>query len=291
MTATYLFIDGGYLRAARREIFQNFFASDCELDFARIKNSIGCLKAFYYDCHDEQRKDEDAEQFTKRHQDQIDEFNRIRACAGFHVVHGTLSARRQKEVDVALAVDMLMHAHAKNMTDAHLIAGDLDFRPLVKALVQVGIYVTVWSQRAHASTELRYAADNAREISVLDLYGWSPDAFRRVHRIPVHFHGDSTVNGNTVIATGVSAWANPVRLYWNGGHEPEAAYTIIADERVNGTHLNVRFEDRAFLERFFASVWGPIDWDEATPAVTSSSQKRRHRIKQAAMKRTARIEK
>ena len=82
---------------------------------------------------DEQRKDEDAADFAIREKAQRDEFNSIRSLAGFHVIEGTLSAKRQKEVDVALAVDMLTHAFNHNMGWAHLIAGDLDFRPLVQA--------------------------------------------------------------------------------------------------------------------------------------------------------------
>jgi uncharacterized LabA/DUF88 family protein len=73
--------------------------------------------------------------FDFRVKKQTDEFNAIRSLPGFHVRLGTLSGTgkrlRQKEVDVQLAVDMLTQAFAKNMNRATLIAGDLDFRPVV----------------------------------------------------------------------------------------------------------------------------------------------------------------
>ena len=38
---------------------------------------------------------------------------------------------------------MLSHAHRKNMHKTTLLTGDLDFKPLVDALVQDGMFVTL----------------------------------------------------------------------------------------------------------------------------------------------------
>ena len=69
-------------------------------------------------------------------------YDQIQSVPGFHVRLGTVVGSkprrlRQKEVDVQLAVDMLIHASRKNMSSATLITGDLDFRPVVRSLGRV----------------------------------------------------------------------------------------------------------------------------------------------------------
>jgi hypothetical protein len=56
---------------------------------------------------------------------------------------GKGNRKRQKKVDVLLAVEALDHAFRKNMAQVCLITGDLDFSPLVESLVKLGTYVTV----------------------------------------------------------------------------------------------------------------------------------------------------
>ncbi|MBD2254416.1 NYN domain-containing protein [Nostoc parmelioides] len=46
--------------------------------------------------------------------------------------------KEQKEIDIMIAVDMLTHSFQKNMDEATLLAGDLDFKPLIDALVLNG---------------------------------------------------------------------------------------------------------------------------------------------------------
>ena len=48
----------------------------------------------------------------------------MRDVEGFHVVEGFTFGRRQKGVDVNIAVDMLMHTVRNNMDRAYLLAGD-----------------------------------------------------------------------------------------------------------------------------------------------------------------------
>lgn len=176
MSAKYIFIDGGFLRQARIDAFQRLFGKgiDGQLDCSRLKDAIGGQKAFYYDCAGGELAQKELE--------------RIHESEGFHVFSGTLietpKRRGQKEVDVALAVDMLMHAHAKNMDQAALITGDLDFRPVVDALVRLGVYVTLWTVRPHSAENLRYAADHVKEMDDLTLYEWATQSFRELHPVP-----------------------------------------------------------------------------------------------------------
>ena len=168
---------------------------------------------------------------------------------------GTLSGeRRQKEVDVALAVDVLMHAHAKNINEAFLVAGDLDFRPLVKALIQLGIYVTILCRRS-SSLELQYSADHVMELTFQWVYGWSTDEFRCKHPIPkTSIGGDAYMPGWSQVAKGKTDFGDAV-LFYNGG----ADYMLKA--KVREGLLSAEFNNRDFLECYFRNVWGRLEWN------------------------------
>ena len=46
---SYLFIDGGYLRAIVRDVFPRIFHTDkAKIDFAKVLSALPCSKAFYY---------------------------------------------------------------------------------------------------------------------------------------------------------------------------------------------------------------------------------------------------
>src|SRR5216684_2723392 len=81
-----------------------------------------------------------------------------------------LMMRREKEVDILLATDMLTHGFNGSMGNAVLLSGDLDFRPIVEALVRHGVFVEVWYHRSSIARELPGAADFGREIRFRQLY-------------------------------------------------------------------------------------------------------------------------
>lgn len=251
----YVFIDGGYFRARRKELFAPLFGKDGETDYSLLANTLGCRKGFYYDCTDERKPNEPASEFEARKARQMEEFNRIRQYPGFHVFQGTLSGeRRQKEVDVALAVDVLMHAHAKNINEAFLVAGDLDFRPLVKALIQLGIYVTILCRRS-SSLELQYAADHVNELTFTWVYGWSTPEFRRAHPIPeTSLRGDPNMPGWSKIAVGKTEFGEAVLFHNN---RMDFMLKAVSGEGL----LSAQFNNRDFLERYFRHVWGQLEWN------------------------------
>jgi NYN domain len=102
-------------------------------------------------------------------------FKRLRSTDGVHVYEGDVRKRRhkggleQKMVDVMLAVDMLTHSFRRNMQRATLLTGDQDFKPLVDALVQQGMYVTLWYPRGETNSELMDAADRRKPIMLKEL--------------------------------------------------------------------------------------------------------------------------
>jgi len=165
----YLFIDGGCLRAATAAMSEAITGSrDVLAPF------YSCLageadKVFYYDAIPAQEHEEVITTYEARVQEAYDRFDKIRALDRFHVALGEVKGRgrnrRQKQVDVRLAVDMLTHTFRGNMQRASLFAGDDDFIPLIDALVREGMTVTVWHP-PQASEQLLGAADNRRPFDL-----------------------------------------------------------------------------------------------------------------------------
>ena len=118
-----------------------------DLSIQKILKSVVPFRTYYYDCVEEKPRDsERQEDFEQRVAAQNAYTSQLHSLPGVHVRLGTLAGRkrRQKEVDVLLAVDMLTHGFNRNMGRAALLSGDLDFRPVVEALVRGGIFVEMW---------------------------------------------------------------------------------------------------------------------------------------------------
>jgi uncharacterized LabA/DUF88 family protein len=203
--STYIFIDGGYLRSRHAEITRKWFGFEAEIDFNSVVRRLNATsgrmlwaevdrftqvdesvtKSFYYDCLDEDRRQDESEsEFHARIEKQNALVANIREVNGCHIRLGALKGskkiRRQKEVDILLAVDMMAHAAQRNMTKVVLLAGDQDFRPAVESLVQLGIFVHIVGDAKHTSRELTWAASSYTKLTFDDFYGWTPNSLGRV---------------------------------------------------------------------------------------------------------------
>lgn len=183
---SYLFVDAGYLRPIVEAWGQHWFGQP---DLLLDPKSLGDphTKCFYYDCAPERRSGETDEELKAR-QDRAEQYIRlIKSADGWHVYEGVLKRHRgrltQKEIDVALAVDLLTHTHRKNTDRMELIAGDLDFRPVVDAVVRDGMYL-VLRHAPGASQELMDAADARHVIGPDTLWAWMSEAFRTANPFP-----------------------------------------------------------------------------------------------------------
>ncbi len=253
----YLFIDGEYLRAIYREAMQNFCGNDGDLDPARIRYPSYAVRAFFYDSLDDARRNGESESdFQSRVAAQEAVFNEIRSVSGFHVRLGSVTGkkkRRQKEVDVLLAVDMLTHGLTGNMTKGILLSGDLDFRSIVEALVQRGVFVDVWFRRQSASRELYGAADFGREIPFSELHSLSRGSFISKNPLPGRWAGTGKPQGQMAkqgkVGNSVAMLFQFVNVYelW------------VQDFR--GNTLTVKDSDLARIERFMELELEPIVWD------------------------------
>ncbi len=106
-------------------------------------------------------------------------------------------------VDVMIAVDMLRHTHKGNMARCTLLTSDLDFKPLVDALVQEGMHVTLWHGNK-ASRDLRRAADSLRPLNSIALAQILADDTLRRLDLPQAQVGLPTFDGCFLQAAGQS---------------------------------------------------------------------------------------
>lgn len=76
---------------------------------------------------------------------------------------------KQQGVDVKLAIDAIQHAYKGNMNSCVIYSGDGDFIPLVDALVEAGVFVTVASfgnpAKGNVAPKLKAKADKYQHLS------------------------------------------------------------------------------------------------------------------------------
>jgi uncharacterized LabA/DUF88 family protein len=256
---TYLFIDGKYLRDVHDRALRPIFGITPEVDLLNLKKQAGAQRVFFYDCMDETKlAGETDEAFQTRQQKQDKYFGSIRDGSGFHLRLGTLAGKRpklrQKEVDVQLAVDMLTHGFSRNMVKAVLIAGDLDFRPIVEALVRGGVFVEIWYEKTSASRDLFWAADYGRELRFHDFYWMSDKKFLEKYRLPIE---RPNCENDLILATSKksgTAAGKTVQLFDRGRvHWLHAVGW-------HGKSLTLELDNPEILERYFSAFYAPIEW-------------------------------
>jgi uncharacterized LabA/DUF88 family protein len=228
---TYLFIDGGYLRANFRSCMSRCYSEEVECSISATTYALRQVrsdfefpqKVFYYDCVDERKDDkESGDQHSRRVQAQEDLINSLREKPGWHVREGRLAGSRkqnrgQKRVDVLLAVEMLSHAFNHNMEQAILIAGDDDFTPLVEELLRHGTYVQVWSDRRSGSLHLMHTADTGRRMSYRFYWHLASTSFRKEHPLPEEVGSYDRMNGERIVEDGLCKGDQKVEILEYGG--------------------------------------------------------------------------
>lgn len=202
----YLFVDGGSLRGRLKNWSEKYFGDAIlDIDFGKVKGEF--TKVFYYDALPVREKNETEVDYNARIAPNKAVLDSAAAIDGVHVYEGDARRRRrrgleQKKVDVMLTVDMLTHSFRKNMHQATLLTGDNDFKPLVDALVQDGMFVTLWFPTGETSAELIQAADARRPLNMRAMRDLLTDESQELFCIP-HIEN---VNPTAVLGPVVKSW-------------------------------------------------------------------------------------
>jgi uncharacterized LabA/DUF88 family protein len=257
---TYLFIDGEYLRQIHRDVMREFFGVDGELDIGEAKHQAQAVRAFFYDSIDDIPRPGETEETCRARIAPLQEFfARTSALSGVHVRLGTVAGkrRRQKEVDILLATDMFTHGFNGSMRTAVLLSGDLDFRPIIEALVRHGVFVEVWYHRSSIAQELPGAADFGRELRFRQLYSSNTEAFKDAYRIPREDRHAGAPYGELVELGSVAGRDAELRR-----HQVNASTTFSFWITIEpGDTLRIRDDDEKLIERYVAIQHAPIQWE------------------------------
>lgn len=185
---SYLFIDGDNLRRTLRKISERAFGEEpLPIDWQKLRGPH--RKVYYYDAIPVQRSEEDDAAYALRAEPKRAELAAIERQAGFHVRSGDAIYRKrrgneQKMVDVQLAVDALLMASRGLFEVITLITGDLDFKPLVSALVDMGVDVHLLYPPGETNGDLLAAADRADPLNLVSCLSWLEQAFLQAHPMP-----------------------------------------------------------------------------------------------------------
>jgi hypothetical protein len=282
MAHRYLFVDGNYLDRAYTDLLTEFMGNPGDLDLAKLVSvPIGREpdRVYYYNSLDDERRPGEAEDaFKVRVEADMTRFDAIAAIPRFHVRLGsvsgrTLKRRRQKQVDVQLAVDALTHAFNKNMQTAVFIAGDLDFKPLVDSLVSLGVFVEVIYERTSAARELYRAADFSTALNHVAAWNWSTRAYIKGNSLPIHGLGQPETiaenNGTDVIAVGNMNGAHAKAARETGGGR-YIVWVAAASGREQFSCIHERFET---IETFIRSQYGlGVEWARGRELLPGNKQ-------------------
>ncbi|MCA9652237.1 MAG: NYN domain-containing protein [Myxococcales bacterium] len=199
---SYVFVDAGHLDPCIREL-DGLYDQPHEVDYQLLREHEEAERVFVYDALPiAPTPSQNEVQFQQQFERAKKRLDRIGSIPYVHVRPGSMvgegKRRRQKEVDISLAVDALTHAFRRNMDHAIVITSDRDFRPLLKALVDAGTYVTLIGRSP--PEELRRAADVFLPLEPGRLTAYCyPHAAKRTNGAIVHimerYEHNSTVKG------------------------------------------------------------------------------------------------
>jgi len=187
-SVSYLFVDAESLRQTLRKISGRVFGGvDLPIDWSKLRGMH--RKVFYYDAIPVQQAGEDDVVYSNRIAPRRAELSLIERQASYHVRSGDAVYRKrrgneQKMVDVQLAVDALLMASRGLFGSVTLITGDLDFKPLVSALVDMGVDVHLQYPAKETSDDLLAAADRAEPINLPLAVSWLAAEFCKSHPLP-----------------------------------------------------------------------------------------------------------
>ena len=177
----------------------------------------GAQRIFYFDALPRQKSDETEEAFEKKLNEKQEKFSFLKRVPGLHVREGLTRLRensrrpQQKGVDVALAVEVLKHAHRENMGAARLFLNDLDFLPLLEALTDTKVLSELVYFPRKTSTDLIEAADRSEVFDVQLLWNSLNHPLKKKFSLE-SWQSDKTESASPV-ATGNNKYG-PVEIFF-----------------------------------------------------------------------------
>jgi uncharacterized LabA/DUF88 family protein len=173
----YAYIDGAYLRSEGSKRATPFPNPKMIVNWAmQHVHSIGSVilrRTSYYDAEPPDGASSPAiDQYWEFVEKQFDTDLRFGEVRG--------KPRRQKGVDVLLAVDMLSASSRQLVDVVILVAGDADFAPLIREVRRYGVTVLVAGVESTTARELQDAADRFVALDSVGCSAWGQEPFQPV---------------------------------------------------------------------------------------------------------------
>lgn len=161
-----IYIDGAYLAVVLRDTYQR-----ARIDFSKLAHKLtgdgDLVRVYYYNS-----LPEPGSEASEKNAKMKKFFHAINLLPYYKVVVGNVEQRgedasngrplyQQKGVDIAIAVDMLTHAMRGLSTRQILVTGDSDFVPVIEAVKETGVRVTLW-HGYNANDRLLSVADSVK---------------------------------------------------------------------------------------------------------------------------------
>lgn len=269
MAGTYAFVDGNYLNARFGHQMDTFYGVVPPINFDAIRQFLGAERLFYYDAidytQDDKEKDSD---YHARIGTRESLHAYINSRTGWHVREGHVrrakqqKKREQKGVDILLSVDAMKHAARGNMNTAVLLAGDLDFEPLVQSLLRLGVPTRLIYSPTNVSDLLKAAADDRHKMTLQQFYAWSPYSFRTNYReVRLAYEtGEPPLSVFTQVREG--RWDDRrVRLFRPGPNNTSNGTLFVdAGDELRQVSLTMEYVDVDRLPLAFELTFGDVDW-------------------------------
>lgn len=251
----YLFIDGGCFQKFTEEMA--VFAQDYDIDDTTIKyERVGFHydRVFYYDGLPEKKDNQSEAEFEAEIRAAEELFHDIGTTPNFNVRPALTRGsrrRRQKGVDVLLAIECFTHALRNNVDEATVMTSDLDLYPLFEALLQTRTKSQLLYQRGSTSPDLIQSADQARALTGKDYLMWI-----RASAAPNQFNSREIKLAPCISSGTVGEWEFELRRLDTGSQKGNFAATMEHAE------LSETFKSRmavlAMLEERFGA-WPKMD--------------------------------
>lgn len=188
----FAFIDGASFERSCVNIIKDLFDIKCDkkvemleyVDFHKVTKVYE--RVFYYDALPAPKLD--GAGIDGRRNKKIGFFEKLSTVPKLHVRPGLTTYERkdsltQKGVDVLLAIELLQHAIGLNMDAVFLYASDLDFLPLLEALVSTRVVTHLIYDPAKTNQNLIQAADFHQAIEPINVVNWLRESKQEFVRI------------------------------------------------------------------------------------------------------------
>jgi uncharacterized LabA/DUF88 family protein len=176
----YLFIDGGFLDDMVRETERRYPQfGPLHLNYHVISSFWRTDRCFYYDAYPERKDNQSPEEYESALEAKRKKYFQISVHDGVHIREGVARfdsvgrKLRQKGVDILFALDVYKAALNGGIAEAHLVASDFDFFPLLECLRETSVKSVLHCHKKRTSPELLTLADIVQPISPFTILAWA----------------------------------------------------------------------------------------------------------------------